>query len=453
MKKRIKLVAVAALLLAAGASAFAELDLLKVQKNIALGKKTIVIPSKAKDSDLAAIVDCIKEGEGITLDLSKTKIKTIEDGAFEGCDALNAIILPKGLASIGTGVFLECDKLSRIDIASGNKNYWSSEGVLFSKDKRTLIQFPQGKTADYYEVPKGVTSIGEGAFISCSALEQIKIPASVTSIGGYAFAGCSTLAQVAIPSSITSIAEETFSGCEALTQVTIPSSVESIEDAAFWGCKGLADKDGFVIVRSILFGYTGDASSVVVPEGVTTVYGSAFNGCFDLAKIDVASGNKSCVSVDGVLFSKDKKTLIRFPPGNPADYYEVPEGVTSIGSDAFLGCEALTQVKIPNSVTSIGNWAFELCSSLEQVEIPASVTSIGHSAFIDCKALAKITIPSSVTSIGVEAFKECESLSPASITFADTSGWYFDKGFTQPAGADELASSLKDGKALYKEVR
>ena len=343
------------------------LDLFELQKDITLGKKIIVAPKEAEDSDLAAIADCIKGGQDIALDLSETKITRL-GAEFGGCKALKAIVLPKG----------------------------------------------------------------------------------VTSIGNYAFCGC-----------------------EALTSILIPASVTSIGDEAFQDCWGLADKDGFVIVRDILFGYIGNAQSAVIPEGVTSIGSYAFEGCAleqvtipasvkdiglrpfagcgALAKIDVASENKDYTSVDGVLFSKDKKTLVYFPAGKSADYYEIPEGVTSIGFTAFEECSSLVQVAIPEGVTSIEYMAFALCRSLMQVEIPASVTYIEDCAFEWCSSLTAIVIPASVTSIGYMAFDGCTALTH--ITFADTSGWYFDKDFTRPAGASELASSLKGGKELYKEAR
>ena len=88
----------------------------------------------------------------------------------------------------------------------------------------------------------------------------------------------------------------------------------------------------------------------------------------------------------------------------------IPNTVTSIGSSAFEGCTSLQSVTIPNSVTSIGSSAFEGCTSLQSVTIPNSVTSIGYAAFSYCKSLQSIMIPDSVTSIGYAAFLECTSL-------------------------------------------
>ena len=111
----------------------------------------------------------------------------------------------------------------------------------------------------------------------------------------------------------------------------------------------------------------------------------------------------------------DDRTVISF---------EIEDGYTSIGDEAFMGCSGLESVVIPKSVTNIGRGAFGRCSSLSKVIIPESVTTIGDEAFYDCLILRIVVIPNTVTNIGEYAFARCSSLSNVVIPDSVTEiGW------------------------------
>jgi hypothetical protein len=196
--------------------------------------------------------------------------------------------------------------------------------------------------------------------------------------------------QYSIPASVTSIGSYAFVGCSSLTSVTIPDSVTSIESAAFADCSSL--------------------TSVTIPDSVTSIGNYAFVACNSLMSIGVVAGNSEYTSQDGVLFDKNKTTLIQYPAGKQNGHYSISASVTSIGNYAFWECSSLTSVTIPDSVTSIGDEAFSGCSSLTSVTIPDSVTSIEHAAFYGCSSLTSVTIGDSVISIGSYAFYMCTSL-------------------------------------------
>ena len=109
---------------------------------------------------------------------------------------------------------------------------------------------------------------------------------------------------------------------------------------------------------------------------------------------------------------------------------EIPDGITSIGYEAFIGCQYLTSVSIGNSVTSIGESAFNGCENLSSITIPNSVTSIGENAFCQCSSLTSITIPNSVTSIGDSAFGGCSALSVIEFLPTTPPEIYNDNAFT-----------------------
>ncbi len=231
------------------------------------------------------------------------------------------------------------------------------------------------------------------------SIKKVVINNGVTTIGNYAFSDCDSLTSITIPDSVTTIGDYAFHHCDSLTSITIPDSVTTIGDYAFYDCKSL--------------------TSITIPDSVTTIGDYAFAYCDSLTSITVDSNNKSYSSDEyGVLFNKDKTTLIQYPTGNARTSYTIPDSVTTIGNDAFYDCDSLTSITIPDSVTTIGNYAFAYCDSLTSITIPDSVTTIGNDAFYDCDSLTSITIPDSVTTIGDDAFAWCDSLT--SITIPDS---------------------------------
>lgn len=150
-----------------------------------------------------------------------------------------------------------------------------------------------------------------------------------------------------------------------------------------------ATLDGYT-VTSIGMGAIDSCSSLTnidIPDSVTSIGNGAFGFCPLLASIDVAAENPSYSSQDGVLFTKDKTVLMKYPAKKQNTAYGIPNTVTSIGDDAFENCALLTSIDIPNGVTNIGDNAFAYCTSLTSITIPGSVTSIGHWAFNGCNDL------------------------------------------------------------------
>ena len=219
---------------------------------------------------------------------------------------------------------------------------------------------------------------------------------------------------------VVEIAEEAFYRCAGLTEVKIPNSVTSIVGSAF-ASTGL--------------------TTITIPGGVTTIGTFVFDQCNKLKRIEVAAESTTFTSVDGVLFSADKSTLVYCPNGRSGTY-AVPDGVTTIGATAFAHCALLEGVSLPAGVTRIEASAFQDCNHLKAFTLPQGVEEIGDYAFGMCQKLTEILIPHSVTELGVRAFAGCMGLSKVFLEF-NKDCWVKNGAFANIASSPRLY--VRDG--------
>jgi len=182
-------------------------------------------------------------GDGLTWVLSDDgKLEISGSGNLSGASwdekSVLQVSIPAGVTSIEEGFFMGCSNLVSINVSSSNSKYASVDGVLLSKDKTVLVEFPAGQSGAY-TIPGTVKKISIGAFASCKKVTSVTMPDSVTDLGKYAFNCCEGLTKVVISKNIEVIPRDCFSNCSGLKSVTIPEGVKKIEESAFWGCSSL----------------------------------------------------------------------------------------------------------------------------------------------------------------------------------------------------------------------
>ncbi len=251
------------------------------------GMETLSLPNSLRTIKEGAFTACVSLQkvvipEGVT---------TIEKEAFMSCTDLKSIHLPSTLTKLGSkyagDVFeqgasvLGCDHLETITVAEGNAVFSSSDNLLYSKDGKTLLFCPRGRTSA--EVQEGTVTIGDSAFFFCLKLESVSIPESVKNLDANAFHLCENLKKINLPKGLETIGYGALAECVSLTELTIPASVTSIGTFALSGL---------------------NLSSIELPSSVTTLGDKVFSSSMHL-----------------------KKVLI-------------PSTVKKIGTNLFLGCDS-----------------------------------------------------------------------------------------------------------------
>lgn len=401
------------------------------------GKKQtrIVMPNS-----VTSITDYAFEGcKGLTTIKLSDSLTSIGRNAFYACDNLSSITIPNSVSSIGDRAFSECDSMESINVEPNNLYYCDVDGVLFNKNKTTLIAYPNKKPNSSYIIPDSVKSIAYESFGGCTGLKTVTIPNSVTSIGARAFALCAGLTTVKIPSSVNQIGYQPFGDCTDLISINVePSnSCYSDIDGVLYNKNKTAiiaypaSKDGnfYTIPNSVTsivmsaFDSSKVLKTISVPSSVTYIDTYAFYNCAALKSINVDSSNSNYSDMDGVLYNKAKTIILKYPTGRNDNSYTISNTATEIGESAFNGVSALNTIIIPDSVTKLDNYSFTDCYGLTSVVIPNSVTSIGYDVFWGCKSLTAITIPNSISRIGSGLFYGCTDLVtitiPDSVTYID----------------------------------
>lgn len=148
-------------------------------------------------SSVVAVDDyALAEHDNLNAIQLSSRLKVIGAYAFYKCSGLPSITLPDSVVYVDPTAFLLCENLSRIDVNPDNPVYKSVDGILYTKNDRSLMRYPEWHFGDQFVVPDEVIEIGEKAFCGCTRLHEIVIPTSVISIAEGAFYGCINLKSI-----------------------------------------------------------------------------------------------------------------------------------------------------------------------------------------------------------------------------------------------------------------
>ncbi|MGJ8652089.1 MAG: leucine-rich repeat protein [Opitutaceae bacterium] len=281
--------------------------------------------------------DCFAE-TGITELTLPESLISIDSKAFAST-ALTTISIPANVTYLGPSAFNDCNDLQSIQVAAGNANYASDDGVLLNKSATILHKFPEGKSGSY-TTPSTVTAIEDYAFYKTALLTEIILPTGLETIGTNAF-NSSGLSSITIPDSVSALEDNTFSACPNLVGIQLPNNLQTIGSRCFSSCSNLAD--------------------ILLPATIVSIGSNAFANCASLTRIDL------------------------------------PDGITVIQGSTFHGCSNLTNIRLPASLITIQDFAFYSCSSLTRITFPAGLTYIGKVAFNAANQLVPIFLGNAPT--------------------------------------------------------
>ncbi|MDE6359969.1 MAG: leucine-rich repeat domain-containing protein [Muribaculaceae bacterium] len=158
-------------------------------------------------------------------------VTKIAESAFRAC-GLKQVTLPAALKEVGNAAFLGCDNLEGFNVAEGNEDFVSVDGVLLNKDKSLLIAFPFGKDGEY-SMPSSVTEIAASVFMNNTKLSGIRFSENLRKIGGAAFQSCTGVTDIQLPESLEEIGSTAFFFASNIQGIRLPNRDITIGNNAF----------------------------------------------------------------------------------------------------------------------------------------------------------------------------------------------------------------------------
>lgn len=340
------------------------------------------------------------------------RLSTVGQNVFYGCRSLTGVDFPS-LSAVGYSAFCYCSALESValkNVKSVDDEAFRGCGMLKEVYMPLLSEMGQKvfdgcQSLENISLPS-LTNIPENAFLDCSSLKSADVP-KLKTIERSAFSGCSALAEVNAPSAET-LRGDAFYNCKALEKAYFPN-LKVIEKNAFLSCEQLTEIDlpGLEYIEPYAFNDCGSLRRVSMPN-ILNMGVPVFDGTPLLEELEISPSNPNYTYEDGVLFNKDKTSIVIYLPGNKNVYYEAPSSVTTVLYGAFYRSEKLRVLNLP-SVTKIESCGIQNCPSLRRL-IMLQVELLDSRSVYFNNALEEIALSKNVLTIEMNVFQGCEAL-------------------------------------------
>jgi hypothetical protein len=353
-----------------------------------------------------------------SLVIEQGKLSSIPEYAFASCKNLQYVTLSDKITSVGNGAFEDCAAIDGIDFAP-----FKTIGDRAFAGCGTLKDVSFGDNLE---------SLGSEAFAGCDALEQVDIE-SLKTMGDRIFIGCPKLTSVLFGENVSRISRGAFEGCTALNYIGFDEHIKTIEERAFAGCTSLPkldySYDNLRTIKKNAFAGCTKLRSITLPEYFKSLEEGAFAGCAAQesvtisGKASVAPGAfEGCDKIKNIVLIGDKLEapawLIPFAEKFAEKKVRIDiSDIIVIGDGAFQNCPiSLIPLKLSERVDVIGKNAFAGITDMKTIGLPG-VTVIDDGAFSGCTGLTRIKLPDSLKVIGAGAFSGCTELKEVTLEY------------------------------------
>jgi len=336
----------------------------------------------------ATVISIPKSIEGLP-------VVAIGDGAFRDLTALQALVIPESVTSVGKEILAGCKSLLALETPVMGKNGEGDcfLGTLFGAERFEDNPLDIPASLAHLRLTGDMTVLPAYALYDCNDLVTLSLPSSLERLEKFSITKCASLEVIEGLEGLTFVGEHALSYCTSLTKISFGDALEKIEFAALEGSIALREMTlpfvGGTKTENTYLGYVFGARYADFSEGYYP---------FSLSRVTLLPVCRT-LGTNAFYECKSLREVV------------LPEGLTEIGIRAFYGCDALYTVVLPNSLKTLRENAFLACDGLVSVDFGKGLSSMGINAFMNCDSLERVVLPQSLSVLPASAFSGCSALS------------------------------------------